>query len=255
MQEPSSNTSARRAFRTIGVAIKCAFLSGALTLTGSLVAQTEGSHMISGYWEMHPDSLNAPPAILTPKAGVRKAEIYKKEQYARRWCNAFGMPAIMESYRPVNISVGEREVVVPSEFVPLPRHIYLRSTHNNPDVLEPSVNGDSIGHWDGEDLLVDTVLFTDTGLLSLPGGGFRTVHSKLAERFHVMNDGKNLLVTSTWYDPTVFVKPYTYSVNYYRVSTPANRPYWAREEICDPLGPNRELMMQEPKPVPLTPAR
>jgi hypothetical protein len=221
----------------------------------ALAQSTATSHIdspISGYWEVHPDSLNAPPASLTRDATAKRMDVYKKEQYARRWCVAYGMPTIMQSFRPVDIQVGERQVVVPSEFIPLPRHIYLRDTHNDPDVLEPSVVGDSIGHFEGDDLLVETTMFSDAGIVTLPGGGFRTSKSQLAERFHPMNDGKNLLITSTWYDPTVFTKPYTYSVYYYRVDRQANQgPYWAGEQICDPQGPNRDQLMQEPKPVPM----
>jgi hypothetical protein len=236
--------------------VSCALVGFAASHgTPALGQSSHTDSKISGYWEMHPDSLNAPPASLNPRAVAKRSEIYKKEQYARRWCNAFGMPTIMESFRPVNISVGERQVVVPSEFVPLPRHIYLRNTHNDPNVLEPSVNGDSIGHFEGEDLVAETVLFADTGLLTLPGGGFRTTKSKLGERFHPMNDGKNLLVTSTWYDPTVFLKPYTYSVYYYRLEAQPNHPYFAGEVVCDPLAPNREMMMQSPVPVALSSAQ
>jgi len=206
---------------------------------------------ISGFWEVHPDSLNAPPAQLTAKAMLRRGEIYKKNQYARRWCNAFGLPEIMKSYRPVDIRVGTTQVVVPSEFIPLPRHIYIdRTTHTDPDVYEPNAYGDSLGHWDGDDLLVETTGFSENGLLDLPGGGFRSKNAVLAERFHSENGGKNLMVTSTWYDPTVFTKPYTYSIYYYRVEQqPGMQPYSAGELTCNPTTSDREHMLSEPKPV------
>ena len=212
---------------------------------------------ISGFWEMHWDSMNTPPASLLPMTMQKRAEFYKKNQYARRWCNAVGMPALMATFRPIDIGVGTKQVVVASEVVPFPRHIYIdRKEHNNPDIYEPDVVGDSIGHWDGEDLVVDTIGFSEDGITELPGGGFRTKHSTLAERFHVINDGKNLVVTSTWYDPTVFAKPYTYSVTYYRVTTqPGLQPYSAGEMACDPQWPNHEQLMVEPTPVPMTIAK
>jgi hypothetical protein len=229
------------------------------TLCQAQAAPSSTSHLdspISGFWEVHPDSLNAPPAAVTAEAVLKKVDVYKNDQYARRWCNAFGMPEIMYSYRPVDIRVSTTQVVIPSEFVPVPRHIYLdHQGHNNPDIYEPTPYGDSIGHWEGDDLIVETTGFSETGVRELPGGGYRTANSSLAERFHSMNEGKNLLVTSTWYDPTVFTKPYTYSIYYYRREhLPGTLPYSAGELTCDPLAPTREHLLTEPQPVSLTTA-
>jgi hypothetical protein len=206
---------------------------------------------ISGFWELHPDSLNAPPPSLTPQALRMRGDVYKKDQYARRWCNAFGVPEIMYSYRPVDILVGSTQVVVPSEFVPLPRHIYIdRKVHNTPDILDPNAYGDSLGHWEGEDLIVETTGFSDSGIRQLPGGAFRTSKSILVERFHPTNGGKNLMVTSTWYDATVFTKPFTYSIYYYRLDHQSGtQPYSAGELTCNPATDDREHMLAEPKPV------
>jgi hypothetical protein len=229
---------------------------------GCISAQSPGKSdpldsKISGFWEMHWDSTNAPPATLTAEAMRRREDLYKKDQYARRWCDAVGMPQIMTTFRPIDIAVGSKQVVVASEVVPYPRHIYMDKTaHNNPDIYEPDVVGDSIGHWDGDDLVVDTTGFSDAGITELPGGGYRTKKSSLAERFHIMNNGENLLVTSTWYDASVFPKPHTYSVYYYRVEAqPGQQPYSAGEMACMPELPSREQLMAEPVPVALTIAK
>jgi hypothetical protein len=210
---------------------------------------------ISGYWELRPDSLNVPPAPLLPAARERLAQEYQKTQYARRWCNPVGVPEDMVSYRPISIVVGEKEVAMPSEFTTSPRHIYLdRTAHNNPDIYEPIPTGDSIGRWDGDDLLVETTGLAEKGVTELPGGGFRTKDSVLAERYHVLNDGANLEVTFTWYDPAVFSKPFTYSFYYYRLATPPNHePYSIGEVPCvaSSFEPTRdEVLLKEPKPVP-----
>jgi hypothetical protein len=207
---------------------------------------------ISGFWELHPDSLNAPPPALTPQAMRLREDVYKKDQYARRWCNAFGLPEIMYSYRPVDILVGTTQVVVPSEFVPLPRHIYIdRKTHNSTDILDPNAYGDSLGHWEGEDLVVETTGFSESGIRQLPGGAFRTAESILAERFHPMNGGKNLMVTSTWYDRAVFTKPFTYSIYYWRLEQQSGaQPYSAGELTCNPTTNDREHMLAQPQAVP-----
>ena len=229
----------------------------ALGVSGSSLGGQTNSHLdskMSGYWELRPDSLNIPPAPLLPTARDRQAQEYQKSQYARRWCNPFGVPEDMTSYRPINIVVGEKEVAMPSEFTTSPRHVYLdRTTHNNPDIYEPIPTGDSIGRWEGDDLLVETTGLAEKGVTQLPGGAFRTKDSVLAERYHVLNDGANLVVTFTWYDSAVFSRPYTYSYYYYRLITPTNHePYSAGEVECNASvnQPSRdEFLLNEPKPV------
>lgn len=54
----------------------------------------------------------------------------------------------------------ERQIVMVAEFgMDFVRTIYLNGRH--PPVLEPQINGHSIGHWEGNTLVVDTVGFAD----------------------------------------------------------------------------------------------
>jgi hypothetical protein len=201
---------------------------------------------------LRPDSLNIPPASLKAEALTRRPDEYRKTQLARRWCNIPGIPTIMDSFRPIDIQVGEKEVAMPSEFSTSARHIYVdRSNHANPDIYEPLPNGDSIGRWDDGDLLVETTGFSERGITLLPGGGFRTKISVLEERYHVLNDGRNLQVTFTWYDDSVFTTPYTYEYIYYRVPEDTGKlPYSAGEEVCDASQPMRdETLTQSPTAV------
>jgi hypothetical protein len=57
---------------------------------------------------------------------------------------------------PIEILEAPDRIVIKPENSALPRRIYLdRSTH--PSDLDPSWMGDSIGHWDGDVLVVDTI--------------------------------------------------------------------------------------------------
>jgi hypothetical protein len=57
---------------------------------------------------------------------------------------------------PIEILEAPDRLVIKPENSALPRHIYLnRSTH--PDHLEPTWMGDSIGRWEGNVLVVDTI--------------------------------------------------------------------------------------------------
>jgi hypothetical protein len=175
---------------------------------------------LSGYWELAYDSLRIPPANLAP--GVTRAAIDQRaarDRHAARWCHTMGLPIAMLLGRPIEVRVGLREAYIVFEAHAAVRHIYLnRTAHINPDEFDPSTSGDSIGRWEGETFVVETVGFHgDRGITAIPGGGFRTAGSRLTERFRLRRDGTVLSVTSTWTDPKVFRTPHTYEARYYRL--------------------------------------
>lgn len=204
-------------------------------------------HDLTGYWELSFDSRNVPPADLAP--GLTKAmldEAQTKTAKAIRWCNLMGMPFLMGTSRPLDIRIGMREtVIVPESSVAAARHIYTdRATHVDPNIWDPTTNGDSIGHWEGDTFVVDTVGFhPDRGNLMIPGGGFRTADSHLVERFRLMKNSQVLSVVSTWTDPKIYKTPHTYEFRYYR--QPKN--YEARSPIaCNAFDQDRIAFLTGP---------
>src|SRR5262249_39448888 len=149
------------------------------------------------------DSRKIPKARLlpsvTPAAIVRHGQL---DAHAIRWCNLMGLPFVMDSGRPIDIREGPTAVMIVAENVPNPRYLYKnRTAHIGSDVYDPSTLGDSIAHWDGEALVVDTVGFHAThGVTAIPGGGFRTDKSHLVERYRLLENGAVLSVTFTWTD-------------------------------------------------------
>ena len=177
-------------------------------------------HDITGFWELSFDSEKIPTADLasavTPE--VLAAE-QKKTDKAIRWCNQLGLPFLMGVSRPLDIRQGKREIVIsPESAVAAARHIYLnRAEHVSSDIWDPSANGDSIGHWESDTLVVDTIGFNpDHGMTLIPGGGYRSADAHLVERFKLLNNGAVLDVTFTWTDPKVYRTPHTYEFRYYK---------------------------------------
>jgi len=213
-----------------------------------LLAQAGAKVDISGYWELPLDGKHVPPAKLSPRVtpAMLAAEARKTEK-AIRWCNWVGMPTTMDVGRPLNIRQGAREVVIVAESPVTPvRHLYLnRKTHIDKEIFDPSTSGDSIAHWEGDTLVVDTTGFDPTkGITVLPGGGFRTADTRLVERFRLLKDGDILSVRFTWTDPSVFQTPHTYEFRYQR----AEREYGARPyELCDPFDPERTAFLEPSK--------
>jgi hypothetical protein len=98
-----------------------------------------------------------------------------------------------------------------------------------------------VGKWEGGSLVVHTIGFSERGVTSIPGGGFRTPGSRLTERYRLLNDGQRLSVTLTWEDPKVFQTPHTYEYRYYRVKDiPLPRVYQ-----CNPADPERTRFLTE----------
>lgn len=133
----------------------------------------------------------------------------------------------------VHIVEGKDEVIYAGERGGW-RHIYMDG-RKHPDLSRwtPNAAGHSIGHYEGNVLVVETVGFAAGGV---SGGGQRTPETKLTERFEVAADGKSMKVTYTWDDPKIYVKPHTYRLIYDRSPT-VNGVSWAFDEWCDGSDP------------------
>lgn len=206
---------------------------------GIAAAQTPD---ISGFWELPLDGRRVPAAALaaavTQDVLARQA---RADAHAIRWCNYLGMPALMDSWRPLDIRLGRREVVIQPEANATPRHIYLNRGHVPEEEFDPTTNGDSVGRWEGQTLVVTTRGFAaDRGLTAIPGGGFRTASTRLTERYRLLDNGSVLSVTFTWDDAGVFAKPHTYEFRYRRL--PAQ--YSPRPPLaCDPFDEERTTFL------------
>ena len=218
-----------------------------------VVAQNSGatghaagvSANLSGYWELHFDSRNVPPASLRPEVAAEDPAIqHKKDMTELRWCHFMGVPYSMEA-TPIDILQNRngKEIIITSSLRTPARHIYTDGrSHVNPDIFDPVSNGHSIGHWEGDTLIVDTVGFSDEGLTRIPGGGRRTTTSHLVERYRLLDGGKRLSVTFTWEDPKIFAQPHTYEFRYYR----SPKGMEAREFDCNANDDQRARFLLEP---------
>jgi hypothetical protein len=137
---------------------------------------------------------------------------------AVRWCDPIGMPAIMAERAPIDLRQSASVIGIVAKAQSSERYIYLDGRkHPEKDELDSTTNGHSIGRWEGETLVVDTIGFSGRGVTRLPGGGVRTPNSRLTERYRLLGNGQLLSVTFTWEDSNVFTKPHTYEFRYYRI--------------------------------------
>ncbi len=95
------------------------------------------------------------------------------------------------------------------------RRFFLDGRPHDLDAEPNTWNGNSIGHWEGDTLVVDTVGFNDKSWLDSTG----KPHS---EALHVIEryrrpDLDHLEIGYTLEDPQAFSKPYTFTRNFTRV--------------------------------------
>lgn len=191
-------------------------LLGVLIVGGSPVAAQHHPDL-SGYWELRYDSMSVPAASLTAQGAAGTAAQSRIEREAIRWCNNLGVPFIMGDRAPLDIRQSSTVIGIIAKAPSSTRYIYTDGrTRPAKEDYEPTTNGYSIGHWEGDTLVVDTVGFNDRGATSIPGGGVRTADSHLIERYRLLQGSNRLSVTFTWEDAKIFQMPQTYEFRYYK---------------------------------------
>ena len=145
-------------------------------------------------------------------------------------CPVGNFPLMMASSPPLNIVQSRDEVLIGAE-AGRARFIYLDGRDHSEikaPGYRPSGFGHSIGHIEGETLVVDTVAFpmicdNRHPVMVTPGGGRAKSTTHLVERFRLADNGEELSITFTWEDPTVFFEPHTYTYKFKRL--PAAHPF------------------------------
>ena len=87
------------------------------------------------------------------------------------------------------------------------RRVFLDG-RTHPENAFPVAMGHSIGEWDGETLVVDTVGVEDGGLFR-PQGIPYTADLHMVERYSLADDGMRLILELTIEDPNYFREPWT----------------------------------------------
>ena len=126
-------------------------------------------------------------------------------------CHPMGVPAVSLAPIPQKIIQTPEITAVLYEADTVFRQIFTDG-RKLPDVSIPSYMGYSVGHWDGDTLVVDTAGFNEKSWLDRLGHT-HTDALHLVERFHRRDLG-HLDVTFTIDDPKIFAKPVTFTQTY-----------------------------------------
>lgn len=111
-------------------------------------------------------------------------------------------------------------------YVDLKRIIHL-NIDDHPENISPSVAGHSIGHWEGDVLVVDTIGF-EPGVLLHQGGVQHTADLHVVERFYLDVETNELVREYELSDPAYFVGTHT-GVDYMEITDELYAPFECEE--------------------------
>lgn len=165
--------------------------------------------------------------VLTPEAQVHydaaqaaaaEGQVYRNDIGL---CWPAGLPLIMTRVWPIAMIQLPTSIYMISEFMNSLRVVYLDGReHTDADIAVPSFNGESIGHWEGDTLVIETKHFVghhhwvDTGIPASDA-------MEVVERIRMINDGQTLEIEYTITDPGSWEGSWTWT------------KYWQRTDERD----------------------
>jgi hypothetical protein len=240
LQSRSRQRIGRRCWATPAVAVIIGLVGACHGDSPSTTAPTAD---IGGTWERYPedwfgeDPDHPPPPggafdLKEPYASAYKALQEKKAAAdaagapivnASTRCLPEGMPTIMAAIYPIQILQNPGQVTVLAEFLTQTRRIWLDEQMPPLDSLSPSYNGYSVGHWQGDTLVVETTgIRTDALFFDVP----HTENMRITERIRRTAPDRleNAVVIE---DPQILNQPYRFTFEYKQSS------YKIMEYNCD----------------------
>jgi hypothetical protein len=133
-------------------------------------------------------------------------------------CWPAGMPLIMTRVWPIAVVQVPTAIYMISGFMNSVRTIFLDGRkHTDPDLVVRSFNGESIGHWEGDTLVVDTDGFVDDHHW-LDNGIPATDQMHIVERIRLINNGATMEIGYTISDPKSFQGEWKWTKMFRRVN-------------------------------------
>lgn len=128
-------------------------------------------------------------------------------------CGYPGLPLNMSIAYGGEILMTPGRVTIITEWAGDVRRIFTDG-RGHPDDLYPSMQGHSIGHWNGDDLIVDTIGISPKAALNTLGSQ-QSDQMHITERFHEYKPGF-LEIDYHIEDPKAFAKPYDFKITWKR---------------------------------------
>lgn len=179
---------------------------------------------LAGVWEPKTFGImvpNAPLSLAGQEIVTRNAAAMQAGRIMQTaWvsCRPGAVSTMTMPREKIVILESASEVTMLFEMPRMVRRVRMNASH--PQALEPGYVGDSVGHWEGNTLVVDTLGFN--GYAELDARGQPTsprLHT--VERFTPSGDGIDIAVTID--DPEYYSKPFTIQRSWKK--SPARHPF------------------------------
>jgi Family of unknown function (DUF6152) len=168
---------------------------------------TSRAQGISGIWLPRWDGFFAVTGLMrtlpASEAAARYVNVPEFERTPFTECVPYAAPRIMVYPVRTQIEVLEDRVLISVDWMDVERVVYTDG-RGHPANGERTIQGHSIGAWDGDTLVVDTALFSEDSLLfGLPSSPNR----RIEERLRPGEDGKTLAYSFRLEDPDFLTEP------------------------------------------------
>jgi hypothetical protein len=167
-------------------------------------------------------------------------EIIEVNNVAHNLCRMSGVPQVINLREPVQFLQEPHMITIIYQRDHTVRWVYLNEKH--PENLKPSWYGHSVGHYEGDELVIDTVGLNDqTGV-----DRFNTQHTTqlhVIERYKMIDNGQNLRVEVTVEDPGAF------NSTWYAQATYRRQPHEPIDEIVCAEN-NYDILTRSEFPIP-----
>ena len=209
-----------------------------------VVVPEEGSPTLAGQWRtVTTPEISRHFFFFEPtdwpltEAGLRAHATFENANNPGKNCVSYASPFLMIIGDAKTITLGEDQIIIRTELESAERIIHMNETSH--EGIEPSVQGHSIGHWEGDVLVVDTAKFAEHGMgnaQKLPSGPDK----HLVERFELGEDGTTITYSFEMTDPLYingpisYEMPWVYAPDFEKIDLP-----------CDPESAQRFLQLPE----------
>jgi hypothetical protein len=154
------------------------------------------------------------------QTAMREAEEARKKGVPYRdssgQCYPIGMPMIMTRVWPTSMIQKPTIIYMLFAFTNSMRFIYLDGRpHSDPDYSVPTYNGESIGHWEGDTLVVHSKYF-ETNEHYIDSGIPISDEFEMVERITLRDKGMTLHIDYTLTDPKMWKGEWKSSKNFIR---------------------------------------
>ena len=172
----------------------------------------EGVWQVQGYEYLLGPEPGVPPPLKPKYMKLLEERIRAKnrgtpEADTETQCLGHGMARVMESPYPIEIVQTPGRITFLHEVAHELRTIYLNRPH--PEHPRVSFNGDSVGHWEGDTLVVDTIAIDPRSFIDDEGSS-HSGKEHVIERYRKIDGGAAIALTITIEDPVTLEHPYSY---------------------------------------------